>query len=544
MKNNLKTFFLGLGITLLFFYSFSFLVPILFLWLKQSITWHCFVTTVLLSIGSSYVVVRTLYDGEAVKMIWLNVVLWSLLLLFGGISTYFFDVSFDGQTYHLEAIMSLVNGWNPIHADSSALDITLWTSVHYPKASWYAASNVIVFFDTIEVGKMYNLVLLVASFLLSTVALLEIFDLKEYQAVFLGLLLGLNPIAGNQFLSFYLDGQISSLVLIFLALSILFFKIESRNLILSAIFLTVIALINLKFPSFVFSVIFSCGFLFFFLYKNGFTKFIKLGIVFGLFFLLGSLVIGYSPYVGNLEHGHPFYPLNKVYLLEEGNQPQNFYGANRFYKLFHATFSYQGCVLGDADTRLKNPLVQGVMQTYKFPDTRIGAFGPYFSLLLILSTLFSFFLFFYKENKIIKKNTLYLFLFILISIIVHPESWWGRYIPQLYFLPFGVMLLLMMSERKVLKYLGWTLLIVLITNNAMIINTYITHNFRATKIITEQLDEMRSKTTTVYLWKFEALRYRFKEKGIDYQLVSKKSDLSCETPTALYACTNGFYCVE
>ena len=156
----------------------------------------------------------------------------------------------------------------------------------------------------------------------------------------------------------------------------LFFKIQSKVFLLIAISFSLIALINLKFPALVFAVIFCGAFLFFLLLKNGFKRSWKLFLAFGFVFFIGSFFIGYSPYtINTFEHAHPFYPLNNVHLLEGGNQAKNFNDANRLYKLFHATFSYQGCIVGEERTVLKNPFIQGVMQTYKFPDTRIGEYS-------------------------------------------------------------------------------------------------------------------------------------------------------------------------
>jgi hypothetical protein len=403
-----SSYFLSIGILLLAFYAFSFLVPVLFLWCGQAINETCFVVSILLTIGSSFFIVKAFQKPKPLLLLGLNLVLAFIITISALIALRFLDTTYDGQTYHLEAIMNLVNGWNPIHPESSLVDTSLWTSIHYPKASWYAASNMIVYFNSIEIGKTYNLLLLFSSFFISLATLKEVFNFKYPLATFLAVLISLNPISGNQFLSFYLDGQIASLIIILFGFFLLFLKSYPKNILLASMSLVFISLINLKFPSLVFAVIFCAGFVLFYLWKNDFKNIIKLPLLFGIVFLIGSFFIGYSPYfVNTFEYAHPFYPLNEVHLLEGGNQADNFNGTNRFYKLFHSLFSYQGCVVGEESTILKNPIIQGVMQTYKFPDTRIGGFGPYFGLIVLFSIFLVLLLIRVNKNK--NKCTLYCF---------------------------------------------------------------------------------------------------------------------------------------
>jgi len=544
--NKQSSFFLTIGILLLFFYAYSFLIPVLFLWCGQAISGTCFILTSFLTIGSSFFIVQGFQNPKPFILLGYNLLLAMIVFFSAFVSLQFLDTTYDGQTYHLEAIMSLVKGWNPICPGSSRVETSLWTSIHYPKASWYAASNMIACFETIEIGKTYNLLLLFSSFFISLVAVKEIFNFRTGLTIFLATLISLNPISGNQFLSFYLDGQIASLIIILFGLFLLFFKKWPGSILLGSMFFVVIALINLKFPSLVFAVIFCAGFVLFYLWKNDFKEKLKFPTIFGIVFLIGSFFIGYSPYFINVfEYAHPFYPLNEVHLLEGGNQANNFNGANRFYKLFHSIFSYQGCVMGDDDTVLKNPFIQGVMQTYKFPDTRIGGFGPYFSLIVLFSVFLAVLLMLFKENKKIKKNALYIFLVILSSIIVHPESWWARYIPQLYLVPIVLLCLSFVSKSKVVKYAGGVLLIIMAINQIMLSRSYIEHNIKETRMVRVQLDSMKKGFTTIYLCEFSALRYRLDELDIKYDIVDDKMELPCENAEVLRACTcDPLFCVE
>ena len=62
-----------------------------------------------------------------------------------------FDISYDGQTYHQEAIIQLSRGWNPFLEEISDLYLVEQTALEaainfYPKAPWVIASVHQLFF--------------------------------------------------------------------------------------------------------------------------------------------------------------------------------------------------------------------------------------------------------------------------------------------------------------------------------------------------------------------------------------------------------------
>lgn len=548
MSPNTKSFFLSVGILLLSFYFLSILIPFFWLSIGWSISKGCFMATMILTLISSFFIAKSLYQSIQIPQIfYTNIATIFILFLCGTIANYFFDTTFDGQSYHFNTIINLVEGWNPIY-DFNAENyyVDNWVTSYYPKASWYSSSNIIAFFENAKLGKMYNLVLVFASLFIAIVVILENTKLHISLATILALSLSFNIISINQIFTFYLDGQISSLIIIVLLSAILYFQKAQKLLFLTVLLCSLVALVNLKFPALVYSVIFGGAFLLFDWHQNGRQHFLKLSGIFSLVFLIGFLGIGFNPYFTNLfTYGHPFHPLNEVNLLTHENIPQNFNGANRFYKLFHSLFSYQGHVVREATTVLKSPFSQGLMNTYGMPDTRIGAFGPYFSLILIYSVLAAIPVFIYKENTKVKTIVAIISFVILTSILIHPEAWWGRYVPQLFLLPFLLSIILIISQRKALKIIGGLLFGLMLFNQINVTISYIKHNQQSTTKLNQQFDKMRQGKTTIYLCTYPALTYRLDNENIDYQLVESKKELPCKDKELLhnFPC-KAFFCVE
>ncbi|MFT6021867.1 MAG: hypothetical protein ACI9CQ_004679 [Saprospiraceae bacterium] len=115
----------------------------------------------------------------------------------------------------------------------------------------------------------------------------------------------------------------------------------------------------------------------------------------------------------------------------------------------------------------------------------------------------------------------------------------------MYLIPIILLCLSFISQNRIVKYLGGALLILMTINQVMLSRSYIEHNLKATKIVSEQLEEMKKGFTTIYLCEFKALRYLFDELGINYKVVDEKSELPCEDSEVLYTCPcEPLFCVE
>lgn len=271
-------------------------------------------------------------------LIFLTVLSWILLF----VSDKIYDLSYDGQAYHQEAIIQLANGWNPFYSDILPDISPNYVFINsYSKGPWICAAALYKITGHIEQSKSFNLVFIMISFLISLSALLTLDRIRLRMAVILSLLLSMNPVSIYQSLSFYVDGQLSSILITLVSLLYLLFKRwDKLTLLITA--LTILIVTNLKFTGIVYLLIFTCGgLIYFWLYgKRNLVQ--KMVFVFALSFLTGMFLIGYSPYITNtLHHGHPFYPLagGKSVDIIQANMPGKFAEMNRFEKLFVSIYS-------------------------------------------------------------------------------------------------------------------------------------------------------------------------------------------------------------
>lgn len=175
----------------------------------------------ILSVGVAFVVTRRakrrLLDWAVAQALVLAVVSGSV-----GIAGLVFDASFDGQAYHQEAVLQMLDGWNPIRDPGGAYESSnlyapysneLWIE-HYPKGAWLESAAIVAATGRIESGKAPNLILLIASFMVVFAAMLLTLPSRRWLALLFAAVLALNPVAVTQLFTFYIDGQMGSLVLL------------------------------------------------------------------------------------------------------------------------------------------------------------------------------------------------------------------------------------------------------------------------------------------------------------------------------------------
>src|SRR4029077_10734501 len=158
-------------------------------------------------------------------------------VLFAVISSRIYDISWDGQTYHAEAIVQLANGWNPFR-DAAPPGLVFhkypWFFPIYlgffPKGPWICAAALYKFSGSFESGKAFHLTLILASFLFSFAALSTFQSIKWPWRLILTLLIAFNPVSFYQMFTYYVDGQLSSLLAITIGLLILVYRRPDRVL--------------------------------------------------------------------------------------------------------------------------------------------------------------------------------------------------------------------------------------------------------------------------------------------------------------------------
>ena len=115
----------------------------------------------------------------------LSIILSIIIVIFSSyISSKYFDISWDGNTYHKDAVGALKNGWNPIYQDyidfysaTGNRDMNLigneiylthgFWQTYYAKGAWYVNANFYYLFDDIEAAKVFNILLVYITFVFS-----------------------------------------------------------------------------------------------------------------------------------------------------------------------------------------------------------------------------------------------------------------------------------------------------------------------------------------------------------------------------------------
>ena len=239
------------------------------------------------------------------------------------VSTFMFDRSSDGNTYHKDAIGVLKEGFNPVYEESSKFIIkrdnskqltnyAVWTD-HYAKANWIMAANFYSLTGNIESGKAMNIISLYIVFVLVFVNLTKILNKKK--SFIISLLIVFNPIVSSQLFTYYND-QLVCLYLFLIILMLIKIDLDFKNKENWFIYiLTFILLANTKFNGMGYLLVFSFFFVCKYLYgayknKEFLSMFKKLCVIFIHLFIFSFGVVGSHTYLKNtIDHKNPFFPL-------------------------------------------------------------------------------------------------------------------------------------------------------------------------------------------------------------------------------------------
>jgi hypothetical protein len=531
-KNKIEDFSLLLGSIIIIFAFAILLIASLTFLVGWSISAAHFILGLCLTVGY-YFINSKLFTKKlllAANLTFLAVLFVSVIL-----SKSFYDISWDGQVYHQEAVIQLANGWNPFHQISSPEEVHKIWLTHYAKGSWVDAAALYQLTHSIETSKAFNILFIISSFFLGISALINIPRINVAQSLILSGLLAFNPVSICQSLSFYIDGQQASLLVSLLAISYLLIVRTEYIRLLNVVYLANICILaNIKFTSLVYASILIFSLIVWLLIKRNSQLAVKVVIVGSLSLLLGVGFIGYNPYVTNtFYHGHPFYPLagaNKIDIIST-NIPKNFIGKNRLEKLFLSTFSESASTYPPEASKLKLPLtIQSVKERECFTNTdvRVAGFGPLFSGAILLSLIAC--LLSLRRDLIKTRMTVLLASLLMSSILINPEAWWARYVPQLWMLPLLFSILALSLKSKILNFLGYGIIVVLLANILIVSSIYFENNFKMSQAIEQQLSNISNNNQMLIVnfdQDFRSNRIRFIEENIKYREVKTLKELPC-----------------
>lgn len=180
--------------------------------------------------------------------------------------------------------------------------------------------------------------------------------------------------------------------------------------------------------------------------------------------------MGFNPYITNtMRHGHPFWPVRGEYTINvmAAGGDDEFLNQSRMEKLFKATFSpsYNHAMSMDqVQYKIPGTIHAKEIRALFAVDTRMGGFGVWYSLGVILTVIGSAFLLKYHKEQL--KLCLVIIAWLLLSVIINPESWWARYAPQLYVV-FLLMAFLVVKgcQNRYGKFIGIAAVVVFFLNS-------------------------------------------------------------------------------
>ncbi len=463
-------------------------------------------------------------------------ILWSFLFILISliISFLFYDYSYDGQTYHGEAIIQLAKGWNPNVKYIQGDDIITLVINHFAKASWINGAFFYLLTGNFECAKATNVILIFSNFFIA----LPFFSkwVKSNWAILISLLLALNPITLNMYLSNMLDCQAANLIFIFFILVFMRY-LDEKAVPLIIIAVPIIYSVNLKFTWVGYYLVFIFFFLLFIIIIKQFK--IKRKLVAGvcIFFTMGILFFGYNTYVKNtIEFGHPFYPFKgkenigkhtTVDALEyrSGNKIINFIKSN------FASTTFSEAYVKPLHYKIPFSFSRYEIERYAFAGVMIGGFGVWYSGILVVSLLLLLWL---TIKKIGGKKALFVLYFItgviVISVLINPLSYIARYIPQYYLIPILIFVFYLKHTafNKKFALLFASLLVI----NSSLIMGYTAYNIVVTQKIRSQIKSLKKsqKPVLVNFGMQTAKRAIFKDNKINYvEVNSFKENLVPDT---------------
>jgi len=461
------------------------------------------------------------------------------------------DETIDTHGYHQTAVGAMRYGWNPVYEnigafnDSGKSPIRLentkyekWGD-HYPKAHWIFAANIYSVTNSVETGRSMALLIILALFFLTLHYAMTRFGLGL--SAILAFLVALNPISVMQMFSYYNDGMSGNLLLIIILLLtmrldrtyVLFGRVQYSLIVMSLIIFA-----NLKFTGPVYAGFYCVAYLTYVLankrYRSKYTKPLLLSGATAVLFAV--FVVGLSVYPKNvIEKGSPFYPLmggSAEIDIITPNEPYVFHNMNIVNKFFVSNFSETDNISEDTERnpKLKIPFTFSMQElTYlSTVDPRMAGYGVWFGGILAISISWLLYL---VARLFYKRQWEYLYIIAIpliptaVIILILQESWWARYLPQLFLIPAIAVVSMLLLKRK---YLANMLLFAMLFNTILTLNMQIAGQKeglayrKSEEKIVDALLENGKHMPKLYLGDYGGLAYRYYERYGNVTILPKK----------------------
>lgn len=359
------------------------------------------------------------------------------------VALYFYDYSWDGRAYHQIGIYYLAHNWNPIYLQmeevphlSQFLSHQIWVE-HYLKFAEITQACIYRAFGNIESGKAINYLFAFGAFCYGIAVLGRFKNINLAIIILLVFLVVFSPVVMAQIGTYYIDALLG--VAIAFVLFAMLDLDSAPNVKKYAIFsLALLATASIKLTGIAYAGIIGIAYLCYKIYCKDF-KSAKFIFASGAIALALIVICNINPLVTNqLQHGHFGYPLmgkDKIDIITS-QQPQNFKDNNAFEKLTKSLFGKTQNIGQNGTSALKIPFIKYSDEGLGDTDTRVGGFGYFFSGIILLC----FAMVVINFRRFCDKKFIFYFGTIFGSVIINPEMWWARYVPQMWLLPFIVII--------------------------------------------------------------------------------------------------------
>lgn len=448
-------------------------------------------------------------------------------------STWYFDLSFDGEWYHQAGIYAIARDWNPLADPMRGFTshFELWVR-HYAKGPWYVAAAIYDTTGLIEMGKFPAVLAGAAAGLAVFAAGLD-GGLRRLHAVAIALVVALNPVILSELTTYLVDGIVIGFLVVVAAAVFSGFRRPQPAVIWAGALATIVC-INAKFTGLVFlGFVFAAGWIWCALQRREWLRRYTGWAVLTL--LLGAGVWGYNPYVTNTIHRHqPFYPVlgSAAFpsLTAQGREgilryetPKNLLGHNRLYRLAYATFGRPGNAPygGVRDAELMWPFAArwADLFFYRYHETRVAGFGPWFSGALLLGFGLGVWLLFQAGPR--RWVALLVALTVVSSLVFARHLWWPRYGPQLWLLPVvPALFVLHDTAARRAHRVAWAVVALLVANAAIVGAVRMKWETLATRTLRRQLTELSRPGVAIEVspqWFEVGVPERLKAWGVRFQ---------------------------
>jgi hypothetical protein len=418
---------------------------------------------------------------------WLSTgVVAAVALLSGAALAWTYDFSGDGQWYHMPGVLALAQGWNPFeHPQLGGWSEEFRRAIgerpsaaiyvqHYPKGAWIVAATTYQATGLLEAAKALNVLYAVAVYALA-VAVLRRMGLSIAWRHLAAAVAAANPVVLYQVHSYFVDGQVASLITLMVLLSLDHVRRPSARALVQLAACTLL-LVNLKFTGLVFALALGGGLVVLHVLagaRQAAGRFAAAGL---LSSVVAVVLVGFQPYVTNLWfHGNPFYPIlgaDEAARAEMAGQfqiwaPAAFMEKGRIDKLARSLAARSSGA--ESMPRLKWPFTVTKQELYIFFNTepRYGGFGPLFGSALVATLLV-----FVAAVRTVDRPRLICAVFVagllILTALLNREAWWARLSPQLWMAPVVLLVALAAGCAVWTRRTAAVLLLVLLANSSLV----------------------------------------------------------------------------